>query len=236
MPPDCAARLRPDRRRVRHRDSGQNLPSLEIDADVFEVRATADGVRLDSRRHRQGLRGGPGGAAARGMGPRPRLRARRLQLRCRPGAAGGRRRLAADLERSPRARRAFSAGSRCARPRSAHRASGRATTSWIRGPAPRSAGGWPRGWRCRGRCGGHPPPRTPAGAAPRAGCGRGRADHGVHAADPRLHRGPVRAQSRPRGLGASRWRIPGRRTCFTRRSGAAEGAAILPRATTAGED
>jgi thiamine biosynthesis lipoprotein len=35
-----------DRRRVRHRDR-TGLPSLEIDADAFEVRATASGVRLD---------------------------------------------------------------------------------------------------------------------------------------------------------------------------------------------
>ena len=181
---------------------GTGLPSLEIDADDFLVRATAGRRARRSRRHRQGLRGGSDGGAARGVGPRPRLRPRRLQLRARPRGAGGPRRLAADPERSPASPRGCSPASRCARRRSARPASARATTScdprtgepvrgrlaaWVALPRPAT-----RGRRTAGR-----------GRAQARACRRGgRADDRLHAAERRGDRGLVRAQSRPRGLGA----------------------------------
>ena len=166
MPAHRAARLRPDRRRVRHRDRHRAAVARDRRG---RVRGPRDGRWRPrrSRRHRQGLRGGPGGGAARGVGPRARVRPRRLQLRRRPRAAGGRRRLAADAERSARALAgllpALDASGRAQRVR---RPEGRPHPGSADGRA-RCAGGSPPGWRCRGRpAGATRRPRQDAGSGP----------------------------------------------------------------------
>ena len=179
---------------------GTGLPSLEIDADDFLIRATAGRRSRRSRRHRQGLRGGSDGGTARGVGPRPRVRPRRLQLRPRTRVAGGLRRMAADAQRSRRAiaglRPALDAPDSAQRVR---RTQGRPHP----GPAHRRAGA--RAARSLGRA---PPAsqfrrrRRQRGPQARACRCRGRVDDRLHGAERRPGRRLVRAQSRPRGVGA----------------------------------
>ena len=67
---------------------GTGLPSLEIDADAFEVRATANGVRLDLGGIGKGYAVDLVAELLEDWGVERALRARRLQLRPRAGAAG----------------------------------------------------------------------------------------------------------------------------------------------------
>ena len=128
---------------------GTGLPSLELDADDFLVRATTDGVQVDL-----------GGI---GKGYAVDLMAELLEewglqralvhggfssvLALEPPA--GRDGWPLTLS-DPAAPRACWPASRCARRRWGPPACARATTSWIRAPASPSAGGSPPGSRCRG--------------------------------------------------------------------------------------
>ena len=135
---------------------GTGLPSLELDADDFLVRATTDGVRVDLGGIGKGYAVDLVAELLEEWGLERALVHGGFSSILALDAARGPRRLAADAQRSWRAVPGACRASRCARRRSVLPACARGTTSWTRARACPFAGGSPPGSRCHARIGQRP--------------------------------------------------------------------------------
>ena len=183
---------------------GTGLPSLELDADDFLVRATADGVRVDLGGIGKGYavdlmaelleewgleRALVHGGFSSVLALEPPAGRDGWPLTLSDPAAPSRVLARLSMRQTALGASGVRKGDHIVDPRTGEPVRGR-LAAWVALPRPETAGA-------------EAPPR---GAAARAGRRDRRADDRLHVAERRGDRGPVRAQSRARGLGPVRSR------------------------------